>query len=219
MKQLIPPSSGSVAGETYSRNRFGQYIRKRSTPVNPSTAKQVARRAAVTAASVNWKGLTDAQRNAWKAWAENHPKVDTLGQTIYLTGFQWFVSAYQNAVTCGQIVPVIPPEEPVWNPNIITGIESTDDDLTINGSAPNANEHIIARFSAPRSAGVSFEKDFRVVRILANGNVFPFNIKAEYVGVFGTPQPGQKIFSRFNQVKAGIMGPDMNYDTIYTVEP
>lgn len=219
MKQLIPPSSGSVAGTTYSRNRFGQYIRKRATPTNPATAKQVARRAIVTAASAAWKGLTQLSRDSWKSWAENHPKLDSLGQQIWLTGFQWFVSTYSNAETAGQALPADAPAEPVFDPGVITSLTLLDGDIEFALAPSPTTQVIVVRASFPRSAGVSFEKDFRLVKVLPVGTATGADVGPEYQAIFGVPLTGQKLFFRCNQIIDGIMGPDMNFDGIMQETP
>ncbi|GAI27992.1 unnamed protein product, partial [marine sediment metagenome] len=42
---------GSIGGQVHSKNRFGSYIRARTTPVNPQTNRQDAVRVAVSSLS------------------------------------------------------------------------------------------------------------------------------------------------------------------------
>src|SRR6187455_3387360 len=92
MKMLDVPQSGSIAGQTSSRNRFGQYRRTRAVPVNVNSPAQTVVRGYLIEASQAWRNLTDAQRDSWNSYALDHPRVDSLGQTITLTGHQIFVS-------------------------------------------------------------------------------------------------------------------------------
>lgn len=79
--------SGSIAGNTFARNRFGFYIRPRTKPVNPNTEHQQAIRNTLALLSNRWaRTLTMVQREAWRTYAANVPMKNRLGETIYLTG-------------------------------------------------------------------------------------------------------------------------------------
>src|SRR4051812_21389133 len=65
VKYLGDPSSGSQAGTTASRNRFGQYYRTRATPVNVNSTQQGVVRSRMAANSSAWRALTGAQRAGW----------------------------------------------------------------------------------------------------------------------------------------------------------
>lgn len=99
---LIAQASGSVAGNTFSRNRGGQYIRNRATPVNPQTAQQVAVRNAFSQLTVAWgQTLTDTQRAAWDNYAANVPVLNALGDSIFLTGFNMYVRSNTPRLQAG----------------------------------------------------------------------------------------------------------------------
>jgi hypothetical protein len=86
--------SGSMGGMTASRNRGGQYLRRRVVPVNPNSPRQQAARASFTNAIQDWTGvLTDAQRTSWATYAANTPRTDVLGQALVLTGQQAYLAA------------------------------------------------------------------------------------------------------------------------------
>lgn len=88
----IVDARGSVAGNTFSRNRFGAYLRSRVVPVNPNSSRQQVVRAAVQAITQRWKDtLTDAQRAGWATYAAAIPWLNKLGETQYLTGFNMYV--------------------------------------------------------------------------------------------------------------------------------
>lgn len=91
---LLGTMSGSMGGATASRNRGGQYFRQRVVPTNPSSDRQTAVRSQMAAANAAWiSTLTAAQREAWKTYGQNTPRMDTLGNEIILTGQQAYVGA------------------------------------------------------------------------------------------------------------------------------
>lgn len=84
--------SGSFGGLTASRNKGGQYLRRRAMPVNPNTEQQAAVRSSFGEAVNQWTSLlNDAQRTAWIEYAQLTPYTDKLGQPIQLSGQQMWV--------------------------------------------------------------------------------------------------------------------------------
>lgn len=88
----ITGMSGSLAGTTFSRNRFGAYGRPRTKPVNPRSERQENIRAILSYLAEYWHGdLTAVQRAAWEVYAAAVPMLNRLGETIYLTGYNHFI--------------------------------------------------------------------------------------------------------------------------------
>lgn len=90
--QIVSSASGSIGGCTFSRNRFGQYVRRRSVPVNPGSAFQTVMTAALGSLVAQWKLLNVATQAAWTNYALNTPRTDPLGNTIILTGQQMYIA-------------------------------------------------------------------------------------------------------------------------------
>lgn len=84
--------SGSIGGSTFARNRFGNYVRARTTPVNPNTAQQVVVRSILSELAVRWSStLTPAQRAAWENYADNIVMQNRLSDNITLTGYNHYI--------------------------------------------------------------------------------------------------------------------------------
>lgn len=89
----ITAMSGSIGGSTYARNRFGYYLRPRTKPVNPNSSLQVVVRTAMAFFTQRWHDtLTSAQRIAWATYAAAVPVKNRLGETVYITGFNWYLA-------------------------------------------------------------------------------------------------------------------------------
>lgn len=99
--QVISKASGSLGGITGSRNRFGMYFRARSNPVNPNTDRQNVIRALMAQLTAAWGSLTEAQRQGWNAYGSQVPRLNKLGETVYLTGFNHFVRTNVLNLQCG----------------------------------------------------------------------------------------------------------------------
>ncbi len=99
---IISAASGSLAGNTFSRNKFGQYIRSRAVPVNPGTPFQTAIRSALASLSNLWGStLTAPQREAWDTYAANVTVLDPLGAPINLTGFNHYIRSNTPRLQAG----------------------------------------------------------------------------------------------------------------------
>lgn len=213
MKVLTAPQSGSQAGTTASRNRFGQYLRTRAIPVQPRTPKQTSLRAAFTSASSLWRTLSDAQRTAWNDYAAQLSRTDSLGSSYSPTGAGLFTgSSTLDPISNISTPPTIPPSWYLY----VTGLTYTDPtpgpeafEVAINTT--DANNKVIIETSGPVSAGVTSAAAVRQWRSLPasalnlSANQFsmaanPIPMLSQYTSLFPSPVSGQTIWFRFNEI-------------------
>jgi len=84
--------SGSIGGTVFSHNRFGQYIRARTVPVNPNTDRQAGIRNIARSIAIAWENtLTQGQRDAWDVYGGNVGWLNKLGDPVHLTGLNHFL--------------------------------------------------------------------------------------------------------------------------------
>ncbi len=96
----IGQMSGSIAGNTFARNHYGNYVRNRTTPINPNTGRQQAVRAALATLTTRWSNtLTAAQRTAWNLYGSSVAMTNRLGETMYLTGFNHYIRSNATRLT------------------------------------------------------------------------------------------------------------------------
>lgn len=94
--QILTQASGSIGGLTASRNKGGQFFRSRAMPVNPNTAAQVVNRTEMHQSVADWRAvLTPAQRDAWRAYAQDTPVTDALGDPRILSGMNAYAKGNQ----------------------------------------------------------------------------------------------------------------------------
>jgi len=114
--------SGSIAGNTFSRNRYGAYVRARTKPVNPNTDRQVAVRSVMAALTTRWSQTLDAaKRAAWDLYAARVNMVNKLGETINLSGFNHYIrsnsillSLSLTVVDDGPVIFELPAKDPTF---------------------------------------------------------------------------------------------------------
>ncbi|MBA7554416.1 hypothetical protein ES705_47036 [subsurface metagenome] len=93
---------GSIAGNVFSRNRYGAYSRARTKPINRNTPLQDAIRAIVSVVSRAWfETASQDQRDAWGVFAANVPAKNKLGEVIYLSGFNQYVKSNVTSISAG----------------------------------------------------------------------------------------------------------------------
>lgn len=120
---IITDARGSIAGNTFSRNHYGPYVRARVTPTNPQTAKQTAVRSTVAMLSAEWAStLSQANRDAWSLYGSNVAMTDKLGATMFLTGYNHFIRsnllqilAGGAVIAAGPVVFEIPAKDPTFS--------------------------------------------------------------------------------------------------------
>lgn len=219
MKFLGPPSSGSIAGTTSSHNRAGQYTRNRRTPVNPiGTGRRALVRANFSASSSAWAALTFSEQAAWGAYADAHPIVDKLGQSIKLTGHQMYVSINANLQNANQGISSVPPlSSAVYSASGSTVAVLTDGTVIVEASGTGvAADFLLIALSQVKSGGVAFNKTFWQASVEAGDVSDPFDVSQEYIGQFGVPPLGGRVFFRLTPVNQyGVAGtPVIGFATV-----
>ncbi|KKM68218.1 hypothetical protein LCGC14_1463130 [marine sediment metagenome] len=179
--------SGSIGGTTHSRNRFGAYIRNRSVPVNPNTARQVGVRNVVRSLAIAWNNdLTQVQRDLWEVYAANTSWTNRLGQAVNLTGLNHYIRSN--------------------TPRLLSGLARID-----NGPPP------IGLATAELALSVTASEATQLITIAfddsAPWNNEDFGLQVFYMGLpkngaitfFGGPY--RKVLSHFGEVAAPIPSP------------
>lgn len=201
---IVSDVRNKLNGSVASKNRYGQYLRNKTTPVNPQTSFQQNVRQVLASISASWRELTFSQRQSWNAGQVNFPFTDIFGDVRYLSGQALFVKLNANLAKISQpLIDVAP--LPVGIPEIaFTDIvaESTTGtldalELSLNVETVPAGYSLAVYATPPTAPGISFVKNrFRflgVTAVVTNDA----DILAMYTARFGTSGVvGQRIFVR-----------------------
>lgn len=156
----ITNMSGKSGGSVFAFNRSGSYVRRWAKPTNPMSDLQTAVRQAFGASARAYGALTEAQRNAWKQFGIDNPRVDRLGDSRAMQAMQAFISANQNRHTVG--LPAV--DEPVQGAYAIPAFEiynlaidtasASDVELDLTGlyASPVAGLYAVITFAVTGSA-------------------------------------------------------------------
>ncbi len=133
---LIGPAAGSVGGTAFQQGASGIVLRAKRKPANPQTPNQIRRRAALSSISAAWRGLTQAERDAWNAAASELTTSNRLGQSAKLSGANYFLRVNANSrLAGGSAIITEPPHVDPVVPPLLTSVDGTLV-ITFSGSLP-----------------------------------------------------------------------------------
>jgi len=156
---------GSIGGQVHSKNRFGSYIRARTTPVNPQSTRQNVVRAIVAALSQAWSNiLTAAQRAEWEVYADAITRVNKLGAQIKLTGFNHYIrsntpilQAVGTRVDDGPGTLTLAPQDPTMAAVVDEANQEISVAFDVGLDWVDQDEgKLLVYMSAPKQAGTNF---------------------------------------------------------------
>lgn len=128
--------SGSIGGNTFARNRYGNYVRARTKPTNPNTARQIEVRAALAFLTARWADtLTAAQRTAWNLYGSSVTMKNRLGENTFLTGFNHYIRSNSTRKTGPTVLIDAAPtifELPEQDPTFAVTASEATQNLTIS---------------------------------------------------------------------------------------
>jgi len=102
---LLGELSGSIAGNTFSRNKAGAYVRQKVTPTDAKSESQMRARGAFALTSAAFHAMTPEQKASWNAFATSlfKPRNGRVPGVTY-TGQQAFVALNQQLRNAGERV-------------------------------------------------------------------------------------------------------------------
>lgn len=202
---LISEMRNKLNGSVFSRNRGGAYLRNKVTPLNPQSIAQVAVRARFTQFSQAWRGLTDAQRDAWRGAVNNWATTDVFGDIVNPSGSTLYTRLNINITNAGGVAISLPPA-PVGASALlgltVTAAEGVPAvDVVYDPGVVPAGHAAIVDATALLSAGVNnANSNFRQIAVLAAAAATPFDALAAYTAKFGALTAGQRLFVRMRFV-------------------
>lgn len=206
MRILDIPQSGQCGTNVSVQTRYRQVRRRYAAPRDRHTPAQVGIRSKFGRVVSCWRGLTDEQRAAWRPATEGVHSRSRLGQSGRLSGYLLFIKVNSNLAYQGLPLVTTPPERPGFEDNPVSALVVTNigGELEIKLSVPRPPAApVLVLGTYPRSAGVSFAKHFAILGMLPAAEGGYSNITDLFVGRYGIPPAGTRIFIRTRQVING----------------
>jgi hypothetical protein len=194
---VVADMRNKLNGTVFSKNRYGAYTRTKVTPVNPQTTFQSAVRTNFGNTSGAWRGLTQAQRNAWIAQAQFFPIIDIFGNSKVLSGQALYQQLNRNLFTAGQSAISSPPSPaaiPAFYAVSCASSVAGADTVTASVTTVPAGHTMMVAVTPGLTPGIGFAKNrFRVLET-ATLTASVATITTAYRARFGTPVAGNKLF-------------------------
>ena len=203
---FIVEGSGSIGGNTVSKNKGGQYVRKRVKGTNPNTAAQQAVRNKLSELSSEWRGLTDEQRSNWNQSAPDWQYSNRLGEMKVRSGQGLFMTLNASIRAANPVASLLvdPPTPGSVTPSVLSLVTAEFSGGTLSllevefSPTVAANHRVILFATTGLSAGVTRppKSKFRQIRVLAPAATSPQDLASDYLSVFGAQPVGTRIFVR-----------------------
>jgi len=94
---------GSIGGITFGINKGVMTAKVKPNPARRMRTTQPSNRAILGWMSRIYGGLSSTNRALWETWAANHPVVNSMGQSVKLSGHQWFIKLNSVARRIGGV--------------------------------------------------------------------------------------------------------------------
>ncbi len=168
IQPILGTLRGSIGDNTFSHNRGGDYVRRRSTPTNPNSTRQQTMRTFLGTLAALWSStLTPVEREQWNVWAGNQAKEGPLGNSINWTGINGYVSLNAHLLDAGDARIDIPPivVAPTGLLTLSVDISAINTaDVTFTGTPTAANHKLVMFMSLPQSGAA--QPNFKQSRIV-----------------------------------------------------
>lgn len=212
---LISEMRNKLNGSVFSKNRAGNYLRNKITPVNPQTTNQQNNRMLLGSIASSWRDLTRTQIEAWNEATVNFPKTDIFGDTKYPSGFNLFTELNKNRASFGLPVLLVPPMPgvfPVFDvASVVASVGTPELEITLTGVAPIAFYQVLIEATPAVSNGKSYVKN--MYRRVATSMTTNPDVFDAYSALFGTPIEGERAYLRIRvlHVASGQLSVPLEY--------
>lgn len=188
---------GKLNGSVASKNKSGAIWRVKVTPLNPRTPAQVSVRAIFGGLSTAWKTLTQAQRDAWNALANNVTYTDIFGDARKINGNSFYVKLNANLSAAGQSTIS---NAPVYEPptyEIGLDVNASVSSVVLISMLPEvpAGTTAIVQATPCVSAGkLNISNRYRQITTIDSGGVLnSADVYSQYRDTFGSPIVDQRL--------------------------
>jgi len=80
-----------LGGSVFARNKGGNYVRTKVTPLNPQTSAQVGARSLLTSLAQSFRALSQNEITAWNNATTQWQTTDIFGDLVSPTGLALYV--------------------------------------------------------------------------------------------------------------------------------
>lgn len=197
---LVSDMRNKLNGSVFSKNRAGNYLRNKTTPVNPRTSFQQAIRQQLGSLSSKWSALTELQRATWRGAVGSFPYTDIFGDKKELDGKSLMIKLNMNLLNAGKptidVAPQIVAIPELSLDGAVAGV-AAGVELDVSPSTIPAGYSLMVYATAPQRAGVYFAKNkFRSLGVVpvAAGVADLATVYEDRFGALSASDVGKAVF-------------------------
>lgn len=208
--------TGSRGGSTFQKAGVTYVIRKRNVPIQKKSPEQSQSKSAFASIAQNWRKLTAEEKQSFADEVNNYPRVNSLGDTYFLTGQQLQQSSNQNlnnnALPQIQSLPAANPIPSITDAFCIVDIGLQLLSIQFAPTIIPAGVSLQIFATRPMSEGTQSvsQKEAKLLVTFPAGVVQGGNLWTLYTALFGdiSNTAGMKLFAfgRYIQVSTGQAG-------------
>jgi hypothetical protein len=211
---LVTGIRGKLGGAIFSANGSSSYVRPWYKSSNPRSLAQSEHRGRMGLMPSSWRAITQGERDDWDTFAAlpAQQRTNSLGETYYCSGFNWFCIVNVRLLYAGQAIRDVFPAKARPAAPTITGFDFNDvagvpqAEVTYGAGEFAATETIVVAAAYIPGGGRSVQYGtYPVLAAEPNPGASPFDFATEFVAQFGTPQAGARAFVRvYKQTDDGL---------------
>ena len=187
---VVVDGSGKLGGHVFSKNRGGNYLRTKTTPVNPQSGQQTRVRGIFASISSGSAGLSEEDRKSWEDRSAEYARTNVFGDLKNPNGKALYQRLNQNLLLAGEpALSVCPPSAPVVGMEVsAVNAAATGDVFTITNDVDLTGYKVILSGTPAVSPGKTFVKN--ILRNIATfdgaaaGSIDIFNYYNDWFGLF-----------------------------------
>lgn len=159
----------------------------------------------------DWRNLSSTQRTGWGDLGLQISRNNSLGVTYNMTGFMCYCMVNNNNLAAGNAqvsdAPILAIPDPLAT--LVPTITAASFSIAYTVTPLVAGARLFLYASPQRSAGRTFEGDFRLIAVSAAAAASPLVALTSYQARFGTPVVGSRIFVSGAVYLGGFMSPPL----------
>jgi hypothetical protein len=187
---LISEIRGSVGDQTFSKNRYGAYVKAKLVQTVTNTAEQIAVRDELADGVEEWQNLSQADQNKWMQYANSNLLSGRISRKYKRSGYNEFLSRWQNRIALGSGSTSFEPLPKVRLFPVIKNVTvgTTQIDLEIDTLKPIGNCEIAVYATPPISPGINYIRPsyYRLIGVITpSAQVSTSNVYTAYNTKYG----------------------------------
>lgn len=153
---VVTRISGKVGGQTFGQTAAGAYLKNSGTPRKAITNLQRQKMSRMATTAQAWRGLSESEKDVFRAATEAYPYLNRVGETKYYSGYAIFAMLKNNLLNIGSNANPVPLPKTTFLPldGVVMFMYQGEITLRANQST-DANATYRVFMTRPASKGIS----------------------------------------------------------------